>query len=84
MFSILPIILIVIVGSKNLAKANESKLFEKLFANYSRSSRPLRNGLNSVNVTVGSIRLRGIEDYDEMTATLSLLGWLIIVSGSFI
>ena len=84
MFSILPIILIVIVGSKNLAKANESKLFEKLFANYSRSSRPLRNGLSSVNVTVGSIRLRGIEDYDEMTATLSLLGWLIIVSGSFI
>ena len=58
----------------------EPELVKVLLANYSKSTRPLRNALGTVNVTVGGIRLTGVEHYDEMTATLSLLGWLDFVN----
>ena len=61
-------------------QCQESRLVKKLLANYSMSTRPLRNSLKSLDVFFDSVRLIGIEYFDEMTATLSLRGWIKIAS----
>ena len=77
---LLSTIFILALQSINLAQCQEAELVEKLLANYSTSTRPLRYGRNSMEIYMDSIQLMGIESFDEMTATLALEGWLIIVS----
>ena len=64
-------------------QCQESRLVKKLLANYSMSTRPLRNSLKSLDIFFDSVRLIGIEYFDEMTGTLSLRGWIKIASFFF-
>ena len=74
----------VLVVQQNVTHCQESRLVKKLLANYSMSTRPVRNGLKSLDVLLDSVRLIGIDPFDEMTATLSLRGWIKIASFIFL
>ena len=78
------LIIWVLVVLQNVIHCQESRLVKKLLANYSMSARPLRNSLKSLDVWLDSVRLIGIDNFDEMTATLSLRGWIKIVSFIFV
>ena len=78
-YMLLSTIFILALQSISVAQCQETELLEKLLANYSKSTRPLKYGRNSLEIYMDSIQLMAIESFDEMTATLALEGWLIIV-----
>ena len=65
-------------------RTQEQDLYRVLFANYSKETRPIGNGLEPMQVIVGGFRLTAVEYLDAMTATLALNGWFNFVSLSFL
>ena len=61
----------------------ERELALKLLRNYSEFGRPIDNALVPIKINVDAFRLIGVEYIDELTATLSLQGWLVFVSSPF-
>ena len=70
----LPILFVKICASQ------EQDLYNFLFTNYSKETRPIDGVLEPVQVVVGGFRLTAVEYLDSMTATLALNGWFNFVS----
>ena len=58
----------------------ERELQLKLFTNYSKILRPVRDGTKPIEILIGGFKLFEVEHINELTSTLTIKGWLVVVN----
>ena len=57
----------------------ERELALELFKNYSKIQRPVRDGTKPIEIFIGGFKLFEVEHINELTSTLTIKGWLVVV-----